>query len=152
MVNKLIYLSPPNSLLPPQVVSFANKDLLKLRVKGNKKDQNWQEDKAVITSKIFRRIYNKCPKLYHLELESIASFGLTIPKLPKNLKHLAFRHCHFSFFSLFMQRCKKGKAGSQLDKISCLDLSYSTSFDSQCCILCNNFPQLRYLYLTGLFR
>ena len=103
----------------------------------------------MITPKIFKRIYNKCPKLYHLELESIVSFALTIQKLPKNLKHLGFRHCQFSFFSLFV---KKVKNNSRLDDISCLDLSYSTNFDSQCCMLCNKFPQLRYLYLEGLFR
>lgn len=142
-----------NSPLLVQVVSFANRDLLKLRVRGNKKDGNWEEDRAVITSKIFKRIHNKCPKLYHLELESIVSFALTIQKLPKNLRHLGFRQCQFSFFYLFMRKnCKKGKNNSRLDEIRCLDLSYSINFDSQCCILCNKFPQLRYLYLEGLFR
>lgn len=136
-----------------QVVSFANRDLLKLRVQGNKKDGAWEEDRAVITSKIFKRIHNKCPKLYHLELESIVSFALTIHKLPKNLRHLGFRQCQFSFFSLFVRKsCKKSKNNSRLDEVRCLDLSYSINFDSQCCILCNRFPHLRQLYLEGLFR
>lgn len=135
---------------PKQVISFTNRDLLKLRVRGYKADEN-TEDKTVVTSKLFKRIYNKCPKLWFVELENVYSFTIRIQKLPKNLKHLAFRHCFFSFFSLFVKNCRNSYM-SRLDKINCLDLSYSTLFDSQNCILLNNFQHLRYLYLEGLFR
>ena len=108
-------------------------------------------DKTVISSKLFKRIYNKCPRLWYLELENIYSFTVRIQKLPKQLKHLSFRHCHFSFFSLFVKN-RRNNYMSRLDKINCLDLSYSTLFDSNNCYLINNFQYLRYLYFENLYR
>lgn len=59
-----------------KVISFANRDLLSLTVHCSKEDNS--DDKTVVTSKLFKRIYNKCPKLWFIEFESIYSYSLRI--------------------------------------------------------------------------